>query len=58
MKSLSQTLLRFASLTALIFLGAAATATAQNPRIQTSQLDALAAKAADTVDVNIYERLM
>jgi uncharacterized protein YejL (UPF0352 family) len=58
MKSLSQTLLKFASLAALIVLGAAATATAQNPRIQTSQLDALAAKAADTVDVNIDERLM
>lgn len=58
MKSLSQTLLRFASLTALIVLATAATATAQNPRIQTSQLDALAAKAADTVDVNIDERLM
>jgi Domain of unknown function (DUF4252) len=58
MKSLSQTLLKLASFTALMILGGAATATAQNPRIQTSQLDALAAKAADTVDVNIDERLM
>ena len=63
MKSLSQTLLRFAYLRFALFavfvtLGAAATAGAQNPRIQTSQLDALAAKASQTVDVNIDERLM
>ena len=63
MKSLSQTLLKFAHLrfalfTVLVTLGAAATAGAQNPRIQTSQLDALAAKASQTVDVNIDERLM
>jgi hypothetical protein len=63
MKSLSQTLLkfahlRFALLTVLVTLGAAATAGAQNPRIQTSQLDALAAKASQTVDINIDERLM
>jgi len=63
MKSLSQTLLkfahlRFALLAALVALGAVATAGAQNPRIQTSQLDALAAKASQTVDVNIDERLM
>jgi hypothetical protein len=63
MKSLSQTLLkfahlRFALLAVLVTLGAAATAGAQNPRIQTSQLDALAAKASQTVDVNIDERLM
>jgi hypothetical protein len=63
MKSLSQTLLRFAYLrfalfAVLVTLGAAATAGAQNPRIQTSQLDALAAKASQTVDVNIDERLM
>jgi len=63
MKSLSQTLLkfahlRFALLAALVALGAAATTGAQNPRIQTSQLDALAAKASQTVDVNIDERLM
>jgi hypothetical protein len=63
MKSLSQTLLKFAHLrfalfAVLVTLGAAATAGAQNPRIQTSQLDALAAKASQTVDVNIDERLM
>jgi hypothetical protein len=63
MKSLSQTLLKFASLklaslVVLLVLGATATALAQDPRIQTSQLDGLAAKASDTVDVNIDERLM
>jgi hypothetical protein len=63
MKSLSQTLLRFASLklagvAVLFMLCAAAGTPAQNPRIETSQLDALAAKASDTVDVNIDERLM
>ena len=63
MKLLSQTLLKIASvklaaLTVLLVLGATATALAQNPRIQTSQLDALAAKASETVDVNIDESLM
>lgn len=57
MKSLPRTLLKLASLAVLVVLGAAA-AMAQNPRIQTSQLDALAAKASQTVDVNIDERLM
>jgi hypothetical protein len=63
MKLLSQTLLKIASvklaaLAVLLVLGATATALAQNPRIQTSQLDALAAKASETVDVNIDESLM
>ena len=58
MKSLTQTSLKFASLAVLVVLGTAATAMAQNPRIETSQLDALAAKASQTVDVNIDERLM
>jgi len=63
MKLLSQTLLKIASvklaaLAVLLMLGATATALAQNPRIQTSQLDALAAKASETVDVNIDESLM
>jgi hypothetical protein len=63
MKSLSRTLLKLAllklaSVAILVVLGAAATVMAQNPRIQTSQLDALAAKASQTVDVNIDEHLM
>jgi len=58
MKSLSRTLLKFVSLVVLVILGAAAGASAQDARIQTSQLDALAAKASQTVDVNLDERLM
>jgi len=58
MKSLSLKLLKLASLAILVVFGAAATAMAQNPRIETSQLDALAPKASQTVDVNIDERLM
>lgn len=63
MKLLSRTLLKIASvklaaLAVLLVLGATATALAQDPRIQTSQLDALAAKASETVDVNIDESLM
>jgi len=58
MKSLFQKSLKTIALASLIVLGAAATALAQNPRIQTSQLDALMAKASQTVDVNIDERLI
>lgn len=62
MKSLYQSslnsLMRVIPLVVLVVLSAAATAMAQNPRIQTSQLDALAAKASQTVDVNIDERLL
>jgi hypothetical protein len=58
MKSLSRTSMKLASLAVLVILGAAAGALAQNPRIQTSQLDALAAKASQTVDVNLDERLI
>lgn len=63
MRLLTETLLKFASLklaslVVLVVLGASATAMAQNPRIQTSQLDALAARATQTVDVNIDEGLM
>jgi hypothetical protein len=58
MKLLSQTSMKLASLAVLVMLGAAAGAMAQDGRIQTSQLDALAAKASQTVDVNLDERLM
>ena len=51
-------LLKFAAVTALFVLSASASAMAQNPRIQTSQLDALAARASETVDVNIDESLI
>src|SRR5687768_17006545 len=58
MKSLFQKSLKTIALASLIVLAAAATALAQNPRIQTSQLDTLTAKASQTVDVNIDERLI
>jgi polynucleotide 5'-kinase involved in rRNA processing len=58
MKSLSKTSLILASLVALVVLAAASTAMAQNPRIQTNQLDALAAKASQTVDLNFDESLI
>jgi polynucleotide 5'-kinase involved in rRNA processing len=57
MKLLTRKLLKLASLAVLVALGAA-TAMAQDPKIKTSQLDALASKASQTVDVNIDERLM
>ena len=50
--------MKLAALAVLLVLGATATAMAQNPRIQTSQLDALASKASETVDVNIDESLI
>ena len=50
--------MKFATLAVLVVLVATATALAQNPRIQTSQLDALAEKASETVDVNIDGSLM
>lgn len=58
MKSLTQKSLMTIALASLIVLSAAATALAQNARIQTNQLDTLAAKASETVDVNIDERLI
>jgi hypothetical protein len=57
MKSLSSTFTKLALLSVLSAVSAA-TAAAQDARIRTSQLDALAPKASQTVDVNIDERLM
>ncbi|MBC8029720.1 MAG: DUF4252 domain-containing protein [Pyrinomonadaceae bacterium] len=61
MKSLSQvsanSVWKIAALAILVW-GASATATAQTARIQTSSLDHLAAKASESVDVNIDESLM
>ena len=57
MKSLYQTLLKLTSL-AVFMVGASGMASAQDARIQTSQLEHLAAKASNTVDVSIDERLM
>ena len=50
--------MQFVSLLVLVVLSTAGTAMAQNPRIETSQLNALAAKASETVDVNIDGSLM
>lgn len=57
MKLIHLNLLRLTSLGLFIMI-AAATATAQDARINTAQLDTLAAKANQVVDVNIDERLM
>lgn len=57
MKSLCHTLLKLTSL-ALLMVGASGIASAQEGRIETSQLEHLAAKASNTVDVSIDERLM
>src|SRR6185295_13811055 len=58
MKSLLPKSLKTIALAGLLVVSAAATALAQNPRIETSQLDALMTKASQTVDVNIDERLI
>jgi hypothetical protein len=58
MKRLFQTVLRTALLSLLLLLLAAVAAMAQGARLQTSSLDYLAAKASQTVDVSIDERLM
>jgi hypothetical protein len=58
MKLLSRTSMKLVSLAVFSILAAAAGAVAQDPRIHTNQLDALAAKASQTVDVNLDERLM
>jgi hypothetical protein len=58
MKSLLQNSLKLALLALLLMLSFAATAQAQNARLEMGQLDLLAARASQTVDVNIDERLM
>ena len=58
MKSLFPFKSRLPLVAALLVFASALTARAQGPKIQTSTLDHLAAKASQTVDVNIDERLM
>ncbi len=58
MKSLVEKSLKTIALAGLLLFGGTALVQAQNPRIETSQLEALAAKASQTVDVNIDERLI
>jgi hypothetical protein len=58
MKTLFQTILRFAPALLLLLAGGAMTARAQGPKLQMDQLDLLANKASETVDVKLDERLM
>ena len=57
MRTLFKTV-KLASLALLLVLGITATGRAQSARIEMGQLDHLGAKASETVDVNIDERLM
>jgi hypothetical protein len=58
MKTLFQTSLKFAAVMLLLIGGAAITAHAQGARLQIDQLDSLANRASETVDVKLDERLM
>ncbi len=58
MKTLFQSSVKLAAVMLLLFGGAAITAHAQGARLQLDQLDSLANKASETVDVKLDERLM
>jgi hypothetical protein len=58
MKSFFPTSLKIVSLAAVLLLALAVNANAQGGRLELGQLDQLALKASQTVDVNIDERLM
>ena len=58
MKTLLQTILKVAPPVVLLVAGAALTARAQSARLQMDQLDPLANKATETVDVKLDERMM
>jgi hypothetical protein len=58
MKNLFQTTRKIAPVLLLLLLGSALTARAQGPRLRMDQLDFLANKASETVDVKLDERLM
>src|SRR5882762_11644010 len=58
MKTLFQSSMKLAAVMLLLFGGAAITAHAQGARLQMDQLDLLANKASETVDVKLDERLM
>ena len=57
MKNLFQTIRKIAP-ALLLLIGSAMTAQAQSPRLQLDQLDSLANKASETVDVKLDERLI
>ena len=58
MKTLFQTSLKLATVMLLLCGGAAITAHAQGARLQLDQLDSLANKASEAVDVQLEERLV
>ena len=58
MKNLFQTTGKIAPVLLLLLAGSAMTVRAQGPRLQMDQLDLLANKASETVDVRLDERLM
>jgi uncharacterized protein DUF4252 len=58
MKTLFQTSLKFSAVLLLLIGGVAITANAQGARLQIDQLDSLANRASETVDVKLDERLM
>jgi hypothetical protein len=58
MKTLFHFSLKFAAVSLLLVCAGATAAKAQGARLQLSHLDYLAAKASETVDVNVDERLM
>ena len=58
MRTLFLTSLRIAPVMLLIFCGAAISSKAQSARLQLDQLDALANRASNTVDVKLDEHLM
>src|SRR6266436_8207314 len=58
MKNLFETTEKIAPVLLLLLLGSAMTARAQGPKLQMDQLDFLANKASETVDVRLDERLM
>ena len=58
MKTLFQTSWKLVPVLIALVLGSAATASAQSPKLQIDQLDVLANRASETVDVKLDERLM
>ena len=58
MRSLLHAIMKIQIFPAVLLLVMVTAVNAQEPRIQISQLDHLAAKASDTIDVNVDERLI
>ena len=58
MRTLFRTSLRIAPVMLLLFCGAAISSKAQSAKLQLDQLDALASRASNTLDVKVDEHLM